>query len=285
MSKVLVTGANGQLGQCLRAASELFPALEIFFASRDVLDISSEISVSQFFAEKEFDYCINAAAFTNVDGAEKDREGAFATNALGVKHISEACEKKNTVLLHVSTDYVFDGSKEEPFLESDVRAPINVYGESKLQGEQWIQEICSRYFIVRTSWLYSEFGNNFYNSMLKFAKEKKDLSITTEQIGTPTNANDLAKALLVMVGSGSKAYGIYHYANEGNCTWYDFAEAIFKFTGEIQNVNLAKTDHYPTFAARPKYSVLNKEKFKNTFHSNILDWEKSLQQLIETTNK
>ena len=179
MSKVLVTGANGQLGQCLRAASELFPALEIFFASRDVLDISSEISVSHFFAEKEFDYCINAAAFTNVDGAEKDSEGAFATNALGVKNISEACEKKNMVLLHVSTDYVFDGSKEEPFLESDFTAPINVYGESKLEGEQWIQEICSRYFIVRTSWLYSEFGNNFYNSMLKFAKEKKDLTITT----------------------------------------------------------------------------------------------------------
>jgi len=216
-----------------------------------------------------------------VEKAESEEDTAFATNAIGAKNLAEACAENSITLIHISTDYVFDGEKRTPYLENDPTNPINNYGASKLKGEAYIQEICSAYFIIRTSWLYSQYGHNFLNSMLRFAEEGRDLSITTEQIGVPTNANDLANAIIEMIHSENEPYGLYHFSNKGNGTWYDFAEAIFTFSEQIKNVKLAKTDQYRTFAARPAYSILNTDKFSHNFDLEMIDWKDSLQQLIK----
>ena len=281
MKKILVTGAKGQLGKCVKDAAQRYPNLDFHFADRSLLNIDEATSVKQFFQNNQFDYCINAAAYTNVEQAESDTEAAYVTNAEGAKHLAEACADHNTILIHISTDYVFDGEQRIPYTENDKTNPISVYGASKLKGEQYIQEICEKYFIFRTSWLYSQYGYNFLNSMLRYAEEKKTLTITTEQLGTPTNANDLAEVLLSIIDSRSEKYGLYHFSNEGNATWYDFAKAIFTFSEQIENVTLGKTTHYRTFAKRPTYSILNKEKFSRNFPNTLIDWEVSLKQLIE----
>ncbi len=280
MTKILVTGAQGQLGRCIRDAVSSYPKFDVFFASRKDLDIQNMEAVSELFKNHSFDYCINTAAYTNVEKAESEPEEAFNINADAVKNLSEACEISDTILLQISTDYVFDGEKGQPYNETDVTNPINVYGASKLKGEQYVEQICDKYFIFRTSWLYSQYGHNFLNTILKYAKEGKPLTITTEQIGTPTNANDLARMLLEIIDSRSDLYGVYHYGNEGEATWYDFAEAILNFSNQLVSTNLAKTDHYRTFAARPKYSVLSKEKVTHSLSLSIIGWKPSLQKLI-----
>jgi len=281
MKKILVTGANGQLGRCIKDATKQFPQMEFTFADRDQLNIDEATSVKKYFEENSFDYCINTAAYTNVEKAESDADAAFKTNAEGVKNLAEACNSSHIVLLHVSTDYVFDGEKNTPYVETDTTNPISVYGASKLTGEQYIEENCEAYFIFRTSWLYSQYGHNFLNSMLGAVKKNIALSITTEQLGTPTNANDLAEAVLAIVASGSKAYGLYHFSNTGSGTWYDFAEAIFTYSRQLKNVKLGKTAHYRTFAKRPAYSILSTEKFKKTFGISPIDWKTSLAQLLQ----
>ncbi|MBX2828741.1 MAG: dTDP-4-dehydrorhamnose reductase [Flavobacteriaceae bacterium] len=285
MSKVLVTGADGQLGKCLQDAAVDFQEYDFVFVNRAQLDITNPIAVAKFFADESFEYCINAGAYTNVEKAESDKENAFRVNAEGAKNIAEACHKNGVVLLHISTDYVYNGRKKSAYVETDETDAISVYGASKLKGEVWIQEKCATHFILRTSWLYSQYGHNFYNSMLRFAEEGRSLSITTEQVGTPTNANDLAKAALAIIASKSEAYGVYHYSNEGSATWYDFARAIFEQSGKLEAVTLEKTDHYRTFAARPEYSVLSKEKFFKHFSAPRLDWRESLQNLIDNQKR
>jgi dTDP-4-dehydrorhamnose reductase len=284
MKKILVTGASGQLGQCLK--QQLYNAGDIscYFASKEDLDITDNEAVQGFFSEYNFDYCINTAAYTNVEKAESEQKMAFLVNAEGAYNLAKVCKKHNVVLLHLSTDYVFDGTKKTPYLEEDPTNPLNVYGASKLKGEQYISTSCSKHFIIRTSWLYSQHGNNFLNSMLQFANQKKVLTITTQQKGTPTNANDLAQVLVSIIKTGNARYGIYHFSNQGEATWYDFATAIFKATGEIDTVNLAKTKHYPTFAKRPNYSVLNCNKVQVTFNNKCSHWEDSLKDLIQKTN-
>jgi dTDP-4-dehydrorhamnose reductase len=284
MKKILVTGASGQLGQCLK--QQLYNAGDIscYFASKEDLDITDNEAVQDFFSEYNFDYCINTAAYTNVEKAESEQKMAFLVNAEGAYNLAKVCKKHNVVLLHLSTDYVFDGTKKTPYLEEDPTNPLNVYGASKLKGEQYIITSCSKHFIIRTSWLYSQHGNNFLNSMLQFANQKKVLTITTQQKGTPTNANDLAQVLVSIIKTGNARYGIYHFSNQGEATWYDFATAIFKATGEIDTVNLAKTKHYPTFAKRPNYSVLNCNKVQVTFNNKCSHWEDSLKDLIQKTN-
>lgn len=281
MKKILVTGANGQLGRCIKDASGQYPQFEFTFTERDQLNIDEAHSVKQFFQKNNFDYCINTAAYTNVEKAESEKDAAFQTNAEGVKNLAKACSMHHTVLLHVSTDYVFDGTKDTPYLETDPTNPINVYGASKLEGERHIRELCEAYFIFRTSWLYSQYGHNFLNSMLRFAEENKELTITTEQLGTPTNANDLALALLEVIVQESKNHGLYHFSNEGSATWYDFAKAIFTSSGQLEQVKLGKTEHYRTFAKRPPYSILSKEKLKKTFGISLVDWKTSLDHLIQ----
>ena len=278
--KILVTGANGQLGKCIKDASANYPEIDFLFASRSELNIDSEDSVSNIFSNNQFDYCINAAAYTNVEKAESDKENAFQTNAEGVKYLANYCKKANTTLIQISTDYVFDGKKGIPYLEEDTTNPLNVYGASKLKGEQYVQEICQAHYILRTSWLYSQYGHNFYNTVLRFVKEGKPLTVTTEQTGTPTNAYDLAEAILNIVKSNSKQYGIYNYSNQGDATWYDFAKEILIQTNQLTETNLVKTNYYRTFASRPKYSVLDTLKYKDTFNKAVIDWRKSLSYLL-----
>ncbi len=278
--KILVTGANGQLGKCIKDAAVKYPEFNFLFATRELLNIESEESISEIFKNNQFDYCINAAAYTNVEKAESDQENAFLTNAEGVKQLAKYCEENNTTLIQISTDYVFDGKKGSPYSEEDATNPLNVYGASKLKGEAYVQEICQAHYILRTSWLYSQYGHNFYNTVLRFAKEGKTLTVTTEQTGTPTNANDLAKVILTIIKSNSKKYGIYNFSNQGEATWYDFAKEILTQTNQLTETNLAKTDYYRTFAARPKYSVLDTRKYKNTFNKAVLDWRKSLSFLL-----
>lgn len=279
--KILVTGANGQLGNCIRDAAQQHPELNFHFTDKEMIDIEDASSVEHFFENNRFDYCINTAAYTNVEKAESHPKDAFLTNADGAKLIAQACAKSDTILIHVSTDYVFDGKKDTPYTENDKVNPINVYGASKLKGEQYIRDICDKFFIFRTSWLYSQYGHNFLNSMLRFADEQRDLSITTEQIGTPTNANDLAGAIIATIVSGNENYGVYHFSNKGSATWYDFAKAIFSFSEQLENLKLEKTKHYRTFAERPSYSILNKTKFTNNFIYPLVDWQESLKKIIE----
>tara|TARA_B110000881_G_scaffold190695_1_gene182088 strand:+ start:47 stop:898 length:852 start_codon:yes stop_codon:yes gene_type:complete len=282
MKKILVTGSNGQLGQCLKQQLQNTGDVSCYFATREDLDITNNDVVHQFFGEHNFDYCINTAAYTNVEKAESEQKEAFLINAEGAYNLVKACKKYNVVLLHISTDYVFDGMAKTPYQEQDPTNPLNVYGASKLKGEQYIGDTWNKHFIIRTSWLYSQYGHNFLNSMLEFAEQKKALAITTQQTGTPTNANDLAQVLVTIIKTRNTRYGVYHFSNQGEATWYDFATAIFKATGEIDTVNLAKTEHYATFAKRPAYSVLNCNKLKDTLGITYRNWEDSLKQIINS---
>ncbi|WP_299900395.1 dTDP-4-dehydrorhamnose reductase [uncultured Aquimarina sp.] len=280
MKKVLVTGANGQLGRCLQVLSNISGDISFLFTDSNQLDIRDKEKLHNYFLENDkIDYVINCAAYTNVENAEKESKDSFLVNAEAVKNVAEVCQKYDTILLHISTDYVFDGNKNTPYTEEDIPNPINEYGKSKLLGEQYIQEIQEKYFIIRTSWLYSQFGKNFYQTIVKKSKTDKKLTITTAEIGTPTNANDLAKFLIEIIKNDNKNYGLYHFSNLGSATWFDFAEEILKILGKRNEISLEKTDNYPTFAERPKYSVLSKKKITGTFNSVILNWKISLKEL------
>jgi dTDP-4-dehydrorhamnose reductase len=281
MKTVLVTGANGQLGQCLQKIQNQHSEINFFFASINDLDITDTEKVQEFFAKNDFDYCVNCAAYTNVELAEDEETLAYLVNAEAAKHLAEACKAHNVTLLHISTDYVFDGEKTSPYVETDATNPISVYGASKLKGEQNIQAVFEKYFIIRTSWLYAEFGKNFYKTMVQKAKEKANLTITTEQTGTPTNANDLAELIVKIIHTENTNYGLYHFSNDGAATWYDFTKEI------IQNMQLAEADQpslkpvatYKTKAARPKNSVLDKTKVRSIIET--ISWQESLRNLMK----
>lgn len=281
MKKILITGANGQLGRCIKDASSSFPDFEFVFVSKEELDIENEDLARGFFQRNNFSHCINTAAYTNVEKAESDEEKAFAINAAAVKNLATICKENKVVLFHISTDYVFDGKKKSPYIETDQTNPINVYGASKLKGEEYIQQICDDYYIFRTSWLYSQYGHNFLNTILRYAKEGKPLTITTEQTGAPTNANDLAKAILTIIAQDKGNYGVYHYSNSGETTWFGFAEEILLQTGKLKEASLAKTNHYSTFAARPEYSVLDNAKVRSNLNIENIDWQNSLKSVLK----
>lgn len=256
--KVLVTGANGQLGKTIK---DLFEenkiGLKFVFVSKEDLDISKNEALNSFFKNNSFHYCINCAAYTNVEQAEKTPEIAFKINAEGVKNLAHKCEENHIILIHISTDYVFDGEKEKPYQVTDEANPINEYGRSKLQGENYIQNILHKYFIVRTSWLYSKkFGNNFYKTILKKAQTEKLLSITTEQKGCPTDTVNLSKFIIKLIHENSSNFGVFHFCDEKIMTWYDFAKQILIENNLSQNINLVKVNNYRTFARRPKNSTL-----------------------------
>lgn len=282
---VLVTGANGQLGQSLQFIAENYPDIEFVFCNSQKLDITDYDNVNAVFNEFIPDYCINAAAYTAVDKAETEPEKAFAINVLGAQNLAKMCKINNTVLLHVSTDFVFDGSKKTPYTETDTPNPTGVYGQTKLDGEDTIKELWAKHFIIRTSWVYSQFGNNFMKTMLRLASERDELSVVNDQIGTPTNAVDLAEVLIKIIDSchaelvSVSNYGIYNFSNGGQCSWYDFAKKIF----EVNNINIKlqpiPTTSYPTPAQRPVYSVLDKSKIKTVFGIEIEDWEDSLNSV------
>ncbi len=276
---VLVTGSNGQLGKCFQKIEKDYPFLNFCFIDSKELNISQESQVQHFFKGKQFDFVINCAAYTNVDKAEKEPEKAFLVNAEGVKNLAEVCKKNNSTLIHISTDYVFDGEKQTPYTENDVTNPINVYGKSKREGEKYIEKILKKYFIIRTSWLYSEYGHNFFKTILRKSESEQQLSIITSEKGTPTNANDLVNFIIFIIKNQSKKYGIYHYSNLGETTWYDFAKEILRVFSKHDSVLLKKTDNYITFARRPRYSVLEKVKVKSTFDLSVPDWKNSLKSL------
>lgn len=285
MKSVLVTGALGQLGQCIRKIANNYPNLNFLFKSSAELDITQVSEISNLFAESKVDYCINCAAYTNVEKAEEQSDLAYAINADAVKSLAEICEENNTVLIHISTDYVFDGEANSPLDENYKTNPINVYGASKLKGEEYIANALSEYFIIRTSWLYSEFGHNFLNTILKKAEEKATLNITDSQLGTPTNANDLAQFILELVNEENKEFGLYHFSNLGEATWHDFAAAILEFSGNKEQVVLNKSNSYKTMAARPNYSILDKSKLKSILKKDVPNWRDSLEELITSIKK
>lgn len=280
MMNVLVTGGKGQLASCIRDVEKTFDNLNLIYTDYQNLDISNLEEVNKFFCSNKIDYCINCAAYTAVDKAEEEPDKAFQVNAIGAKNLAIACKGYNVVLVQVSTDFVFDGNKHQPYNETDITKPISVYGASKLQGELDIQENLKEYFIVRTSWLYSEHGNNFMKTMLRLAKTRDEISVVNDQVGTPTYATDLAIALLSIIQQQSKTYGVYHYSNNGAVSWYDFAKAIFELSSSSIKLNAIPTIEFPTPARRPKYSILDKTKIVNTFKVKVPEWKVSLEQVV-----
>lgn len=285
MKTVLVTGASGQLGKCFEKIADDYPQLDFLFMSSSEVDITDNWGLQQLFASKEVNYCINCAAYTNVEKAEEEKEKAFLINAEAVKNLAEVCKKNDACLFHFSTDYVFNGKASRPYTEEDETNPINVYGASKLKGEENIAQVFSNYFIFRTSWLYSEFGHNFYKTILRKAEEGAELNITTSQTGTPTNANDLAHLVLEIIADENHDFGLYHFSNKGEATWYDFAKAILEISGNMDKVKLKESNDFKTVAARPAYSVLNKSKVEEAFGQPLLTWRESLEKLIQTSVK
>ncbi len=273
--KILVTGSSGQLGLALQEESKGFDNKDFVFLTRKELDITNKKSISDQLEEHYPDVVINTAAYTAVDKAENDKNTAFFINEKGVRNIAEECKSRNITLLHISTDYVFDGENNVPYKETDTVNPQTVYGKSKLAGELAIQEIAPpQFYIIRTSWLYSKYGRNFYKTMLRLAKEGKEISVVNDQWGSPTLANDLAKALIHISVSGDPSKsGIYHYSGEGECTWYAFAKAILeKYYPNKHKLVPISTQQFATDAKRPKYSVLNKTSIKQAFNSRISHW-------------
>lgn len=281
--KILVTGASGQLGQCLAA---LAPASghEWLFTDVAELDITSRQAVLDYFAQHRPDACLNCAAYTAVDKAETDRALAHAINALGAAHLAEACAQAGALLLQVSTDFVFDGHTHLPYREDALATPLGYYGQSKLEGEQLALQHNPRTAVVRTAWLYSEYGNNFAKTMRRLGREREQLGVIFDQVGTPTYAPDLAGLLLLMaerLHAGQSSYGLYHYSNEGVASWYDFACAVFEYEGLSLQVRPLRTEEYPTPAQRPAYSVLDKAKVKADFGISIPHWRTSLRLCLQ----
>ena len=257
MKRILVTGASGQLGLSIQNIHKKYTDLDFVFMNSKELDITNLKMVQEIFGSNHFDFCINCAAYTNVEQAEKQPEKAFAINGEGVKNIALACISNNVVLIHISTDYVFDGEKKAPYTPQDKPNPINEYGKSKLLGEQYIQQILKKYYVVRSSWLYSEFGKNFYKTILKKAQTEPVINVTDREIGCPTNANNLAKYILEVMVLGNKDYGIYHFTDGEAMTWFDFAMVILSDNNLEGKVQIVRGKKYRTFAKRPKSSVLN----------------------------
>ena len=278
---VLVAGANGQLGQAIRSIANKHPKIEFVFCASADLDITNSQNCQSVFNKYKPNYCINAAAYTAVDKAESEPEKAKLINVLGAKNLAEACKNNNAILLHVSTDFVFDGTKNTPYNEFDLPNPTGIYGKTKLEGEKAIQGVFENYFIIRTSWVYSDFGNNFMKTMLRLASERDQISVVNDQIGTPTHALDLAETLLKIIQLTNQNplknnFGIYNYSNEGQCSWYDFAKKIFEINNIQMDVKPIPTSQFPTPAQRPKYSVLDKTKIKTIFGIFIETWEYAL---------
>jgi dTDP-4-dehydrorhamnose reductase len=281
MNNIVVFGASGQLGNCLKKVAEEKGIDEIYFPHESEANILDKDAIRAIFEKYKPAYAINCAAYTAVDKAEDELDLARKINKTGAENLAEACKAYQTIFVHISTDFVFKGDTPNPLVEDDITDPISVYGLTKLEGEQDIIRITNEYFILRTSWLYSEFGNNFVKTMLKLGAERDMLKIIADQAGTPTYGIDLAGCVLDIITSSSKAYGIYHYSNEGVTSWYDFAKGIFDLSGTKVKVLPIRTAEYPTKATRPAYSVMDKTKIKTTFGMEIPYWRDSLAVCIE----
>lgn len=284
MINVLVTGGKGQLASCIKDVAANIENLNFIYVDIDQLDITNVDAVKTFFTNNNILFCVNCAAYTAVDKAETDFTLANEVNYLGAKNLAKVCSENSTVMIQISTDFVFDGLQSLPYQESDPTNPLGVYGLTKLQGELAVLESLKEYFILRTSWLYSEHGHNFLKTMLRLGMEREQLNVVCDQIGTPTYAGDLANIILKIIENDHKQYGVYHYSNEGVSSWYDFAKAIFDIRGIIVALLPVKTEAYPTPAIRPSYSVMDKSKIKSTFSLEIPYWRDSLKRVISKIN-
>ncbi len=281
MESVLVTGANGQLGAALRNISDRFDGFRFYFTDVDTLDICDKSQVGDYMKSHGISCVVNCAAYTAVDKAEDDEEACMRINCDAVRNIGEIAALLGARVVHVSTDYVFDGCATHPYRESDTTNPASVYGRTKLAGEQALLSSCEDSVIIRTAWLYSETGTNFVKTMLRLGTERDMLGVVADQRGTPTYAGDLADVIKAILTAGSFVPGVYHYTNEGACTWYDFAVKIFELANVKCEVNPLTTAEYPTRAKRPVYSILDKSKIKETYGIRIPAWEDSLSKCLQ----
>ncbi|MDR1553745.1 MAG: dTDP-4-dehydrorhamnose reductase [Prevotellaceae bacterium] len=282
--KILVTGSNGQLGSEIQNISKKDHSVQYIFTDYAELDITDKRSVKTFFAEQKPDFLINCAAYTAVDKAELDFENAMILNADAVANLVESCKICNTIFFHISTDYVFDGEKPSAYSENDRTNPVSAYGKTKLSGEQKALNY-NKTIVIRTSWLYSAFGNNFVKTMLRLSSEREEIKVVADQIGSPTYAEDLANAILKMIEKITEnpenlKTGIYHFSNDGHCSWYDFAKEIIKIGNKNCLVAPISTDEYPTLAQRPQYSLLSKRKIQNDYGVDVPHWKTSLERCI-----
>lgn len=288
--QILITGAYGQLGSEINELKEMFGDWSFLFTDVDSLDITSDDAVREYFNSHKIDVVVNCAAYTAVDKAESDQDTAHLVNAVAPKILAKQCKLVGAKLIHVSTDYVFAGDACTPYSESDKTDPQGVYGATKLNGEKFIFDENPDSIIIRTAWLYSSFGNNFVKTMLRLGKEKDELGVVFDQVGSPTYAADLAKAILQIVkrteaDATNFIPGIYHYSNEGAISWFDFAKAIFELSGNKIQLNPVLSDQFPTPAKRPHYSVLNKSKIRDKFELKIPYWKDSLQVCLNRIEK
>ena len=286
MKKILIIGGNGQLGNCFRKlAPEYEDRFEFDFTDSQTLNIIDRDQVSDYFYDFKPDYCINASAYTAVDLAETESEKAFAVNAEGVGNLAEACAENKTIFIHISTDYVFDGETNISYSEDDFTNPQGVYGASKEKGEDLSMELQPKTIILRTSWLYSEFNKNFVKTMLHLFEVKEELGIVNDQFGQPTNANDLAQAVMNIVEKETKTYGIFHFSNYPETTWFNFAQKIADFSGSKIKLNPIKTSEFPTAAKRPKRSTMSLDKIEEVYKIEPKYWQNSLEECIQILQK
>ena len=286
MRKILVTGSNGQLGSEIRKLEKDFPEFQFVFTDIEELNLIDSTAVEEFVSKQEFSFCLNCAAYTAVDKAEDEEELAMKINVDAVANLAKVCEQNKVFLIHISTDYVFNGEAYRPYIETDETAPNSVYGWSKLKGEDAVLKNSSRAVIIRTSWLCSAFGNNFVKTMLRLGKERDELGVVFDQVGTPTFAADLAKVMLILAQQTDLKPNqeIYHFSNEGAVSWYDFAKAIMEEAGLNCKVNPIESKDFPTKAKRPFYSVLNKAKIKKDYQVEIPYWRDSLRKVVYQIN-
>ena len=278
---ILITGSNGQLGSEIRELSSNY-SYTFFFTDRTNIDITSKDSISSFCQTNNINIIINCAAYTAVDKAESDELNADLVNRKAVKKLALVSSELNIKLIHISTDYVFDGRNFKPYCEEFQTNPQGVYGKTKLDGENEMRDINPKNsIIIRTSWVYSSFGNNFVKTMLKLGRERDELNVIFDQVGTPTYAGDLAEAILKIISSEKIISGIYHFSNEGVCSWYDFTKTIHRIAGITCNVKPIESKDFPAKVTRPHYSVLNKAKIKSVYSIEIPYWEDSLEKCID----
>jgi dTDP-4-dehydrorhamnose reductase len=284
MATILVTGANGQLANELKILSSGFPQYQFLFTAKEELPIENTDALTSFFQRNKIDYCINFAAYTAVDKAESEKEKAFLINAEAVGELANVCYNHQTKLIHISTDYVYDGTVHNPLKENNPVGPINIYGESKLKGEELALEKNPSAIIIRTSWVYSAFGNNFVKTMMRLFKEKSEINVINDQFGSPTYAADLAAVILNFIEQteqGKDFSGIVNYSNSGATTWYEFAEEIKSLVNSNCKINPIPTSSYPTPAKRPVYSVLDTSKIKELLQIEIPSWKESLKECVD----
>jgi len=281
MHNILVTGSNGQLGNAIKKMSSKLINSNFFFTDIEELDITSNDKLGRFIKENKIHQIINCAAYTAVDKAEADREKAFLINVTAVEYLSIQAKANNATLIHISTDYIFDGTSQLPYKETDIPNPKSYYGLTKYEAEQKIKQFAQNAIIIRTSWLYSEYGNNFVKTMIRLGNERDSLNVVNDQFGSPTYASDLADIIIKLTQEKITGVIFYNYSNEGSCTWCEFAKAIMKIKKINCDVNPITTEEYPTAAVRPKYSLLDKRKIKKDLNIDIPSWKESLETCLK----